>query len=292
MSISAKNLIEIQKKQNRKRRFKTLLFTLILIFVTYRCLFSILLISSDIKITAHRGSTVLSPENSIPSVIEALALNVDYIEVDAQLTKDGEVILLHDRTFKRTAGIRQRPKDLTYAEMQDINIGYYKSQTFETSVPLLEDVMKLCRYSCGLNIELKDYGNNEGLPAKVVKLIEDYDYVDNCYITSTSSRFLKEVRSLNPDIKIGLITSSTMLATYINNNFVDFYSVNYMALSPSITLYARSNNKKLHTWTPNSKIAIETAIRMGANNIITDDISSTKFVIISMSRELIEKGSN
>ena len=292
MKIFAKNLIEIQKKQNRKRNFKTFLFALIFLFVTYRGLFSLLLISSDIKITAHRGSTMLSPENSIPSVIEALALDVDYIEVDVQLTKDGKVILLHDRTFKRTAGIVIEPKDLTYEEMQNINIGYYKSSTFVTSVPLLEDVIKLCKYSCGLNIELKDYGNNDELPAKVVKLLEDYDYADKCYITSSSSKFLKEVRKLNPNIKIGLITKSTMLSTYIKNNFVDFYSVNYLALSPSITLYARSNNKKLHTWTPSSKIAIETAIRMGANNIITDNITSTKFTIIAISKEIIEKDSN
>lgn len=292
MSISAKNLIEIQKKQNKKRRFKTLLFTLIFLFVTYRGLFSILLIAADIKITAHRGSTVLSPENSISSVVEALALNVDYIEVDAQLTKDGKVILLHDRTFKRTAGVTSKPKDLTYEEMQNINIGYYKPSAFETPVPLLEDVIRLCRYSCGLNIELKDYGNNDGLPAKVVQLLEDYDYIDGCYITSTSSKFLKEVRNLNPNIKIGLITSSTMLTTYINNSFVDFYSVNYLSLSPSITLYIRSSKKKIHAWTPSSKITVETAIRMGANNIITDDISTTKFTIISMTKELIEKGSN
>lgn len=289
MSIYAKNLVQIQKKQIRKRRFKTLLFALIILFTTYRGIFSILLISSDIKITAHRGSTVLSPENSIPSVIEAIALNVDYVEVDVQLSKDGEVILLHDRTFKRTADINKRPKDLSYEEMQDVNIGNYKTSKIEVSVPLLEDVIKLCRYSCGLNIELKDYGNNKGLPAKVVKLIEDYDYIDNCYITSTSTRFLKEVRALNPEIKIGLITQSTMLSTYINNNFVDFYSVHYMALSPSITLYARSNHKKLLAWTPNSKVAIETAINMGANNIITDNVYDAKFVIISKTNT---KGSN
>lgn len=289
MSIYVKNLIQIQKKQNRKRRFKTLLFTLIFLFVTYRGIFSILLISSDIKITAHRGSTVLSPENSIASVIEALALNVDYVEVDVQLSKDGQIILLHDRTFKRTAGVNKRPKDLNYDEMQDINIGNYRAFKIEVSVPLLEDVLKLCRYTCALNIELKDYGNNEGLPAKVVKLIEDYDYVDGCCITSTSTRFLKEVRALNPEIKIGLITQSTMISTYINNNFVDFYSVNYMALSPSITLYARSNHKKLLAWTPNSKVAIETAINMGANNIITDNVYDAKFVIISKTNT---KGSN
>ena len=132
MSISAKNLIEIQKKQNKKRRFRTLLFILIFLFVTYRGLFSILLISADIKITAHRGSTVLSPENSISSVVEALALNVDYIEVDAQLTKDGKVILLHDRTFKRTAGITSKPKDLTYEEMQNINVITNTSHEAET----------------------------------------------------------------------------------------------------------------------------------------------------------------
>lgn len=286
MGVYTKNLIELDKKEKRKQRNKIVLFWGIVIFVVYRVVLSLLLISSNIEITAHRGSTNLAPENTMASVVEAIALNVDYIEIDVQLSKDEQVILLHDATFKRTAGIPLAPYMLTYEEIKELNVGNYKFDTLKFVAPLLEDVIKICKYSCKLNIELKDYGHSQNLVAKVVELIEGNDFVDNCVITSKSTQLLKQVRNLNPNIKIGLITSSASLSTYVQNKFVDFYSINITALSPSITLYAHSNNKKIYCWTPNNKITIETAIHLGADNIITNNVSLTQILIISECHEV------
>ncbi len=286
MSVCAKNLIELGKKEKRKRRSKTVLFWGIVIFVTYRVVFSLLLISANIEVTAHRGSTNFAPENTMASVIEAIALNVDYIEVDVQLSKDEQVILLHDSSFKRTAGVSISPSTLTYDEIKYLNVGYYKYDTLKFETPLLEDVIKICKFSCKLNIELKDYGYSQNLANKVVELIEENDFVENCVITSKSPKLLRQVRSLNPNIKIGLITSSASLSTYIQNKFVDFYSININSLSPSITLYAHSNNKEIHCWTPNTELSIETAIHLGADNIITNNVSLTQLLIISECHEV------
>lgn len=281
MSIYARSLIEIAKKERKNRKRRVILFCLITIFIIYRAVLSMILISSNIEITSHRGSTNLAPENTMASIIEAIALDVDYIEIDVQLSKDEQIILLHDSTFKRTAGIPIAPYMLTYEEIKEINAGNYKFDTFKFDVPLLEDVMKICQYSCKLNIELKDYGHNQNLATKVVELIEKNDFANNCVITSKSAQLLKQIRKLNPNIKIGLITSSASLSTYVQNSFVDFYSVNITVLSPSITLYAHSNNKEIHCWTPNTTLAIKTAIHLGADNIITNNVPLTKLLIVS-----------
>lgn len=281
MSVYARSLIEITRKERKNRKRRAILFCLITIFIIYRAVLSMILISSNIEITSHRGSTNLAPENTMASIIEAIALDVDYIEIDVQLSKDEQIILLHDSTFKRTAGIPIAPYMLTYEEIKEINAGNYKFDTFKFDVPLLEDVMKICQYSCKLNIELKDYGHNQNLATKVVELIEENDFGNNCVITSKSARLLKQVRKLNPNIKIGLITSSASLSTYVQNSFVDFYSVNITALSPSITLYAHSNNKEIHCWTPNTTVAIKAAIHLGADNIITNNVPLTKLLIVS-----------
>lgn len=292
MKICAKNILEIQKKEKRKRNRKRIIGSVILLFCLYRIVFSLFLMSSNIRVTAHRGSTQLAPENTIASVLEAIALDVDFIEIDVQLSKDSQVFLLHDPSFKRVAKVDKRPRDLTYEEISQLNVGAYKARedaidliTF--SAPLLEDVIKVCILSnVKLNVELKDNGYGEELAEKVVVIIQENDFVERCVVSSYSQRLLRRVKQLEPEIKVGLITNSNAVTTYMKNNFVDFYSVRYVSLSPSIVMYAHSRNKEIHCWTPSTKVAIQAAIHAGADNIITDNVELTKFLIVSNRKKL------
>lgn len=275
------SLRQIENKKARKKRIKTFLFCFLVFTLLINCIFSYILTVSKTKITAHRGSSIFSPENTIASVIEAIALNVDYIEIDVQLSKDEKVILLHDSTFKRTAGVKISPWQLTYEEILALNVGNYKSDPFVTSAPLLEEVLNICPKDITLNIELKDYGHSQNLPQKVVSLIEEYDFVNNCVISSTSMSILRTVYNLNSQIKVGLITSSPLISSYYGNNFLDFYSISYTTLSPTLTAYLHSKGKEVYCWAPNSKIAISLAIHQGVDNIITDKVSLAKLLIVS-----------
>lgn len=276
------SLIDLKKKEMRKKRRRVEAFALISLFIIYRGIFSLILMSSNIEITAHRGSTNIAPENTIASVIEAIALDVNSIEIDVQMSKDGEVFLLHDSSFKRTAKVRAYPWSLSYEEIKAINVGAYKTDTVGFYAPLLDEVIKICSLSSvDLNVELKDYGHSQQLPDEVIKIIKENDFIDKCVITSSSKKLLRKVRDIEPSIKIGLITSSTNLATYISNRFVDFYSVSYLALSPSIAVLIHSMQKEIYCWTPNNRIAIESAIRSGVDNIITNNVTLAKFLVVS-----------
>lgn len=283
MSIIGRNLIDIQRNERRKRKRKIIIFLLLTAFVVYRFVFALILMSSNIVVTAHRGSKSVAPENTVASVLEAIAIEADFVEIDVQLTKDDEVILLHDATFKRVAGVSKRPSEMTYEEIQKLNVGLYKTDTFEFQAPLLKDVLDVCKFSTiMLNIELKDYAKNRRLAYKVVEIIKEYDFCDRCVITSYSQELIRIVKDICPEIKVGLISKSSSLATYINCQFVDLYSVNYIALSPSIVMFAHSRNKEIYCWTTNSKVSIETAIRAGADNIITDNVTLTRLLIVSL----------
>lgn len=282
MKPYVKSLLEMEKKKTRKKHRRLALFTLIVTFSVYRMVFSLILMSSNITITAHRGSTTIAPENTIASVLEAIALDVDYIEIDVQLSKDNKVFLLHDASFKRTAGVPVRPWDLKYEEIQALNVGNYKKTTLFYEAPLLEDVIKVGSLSdVKLNIELKNYGHSGRLPYEVISILKENDFLNRCVITSNSRAMLKEVRKIEPQARIGLITASSSLTTYLQNNFVDFFSINYLAISPRITLYVHSMGKEIFCWTPNNGVSIESAIRAGADNIITNNITLTKLMIIT-----------
>ena len=282
MKTEGRSLREIQRVEKKKRKRRITAFVLLVSFLLYRFVFSLLLMSSNITVTAHRGSTNVAPENTVASVLEAIAVNADYVEIDVQLTKDGEVILLHDATFKRVAGVPIRASELTYEEIQALNVGFYKMETIDFRAPLLKEVLDVCTLSSvKLNIELKNYDKNEILPYKVVEIIKAYDFIDRCVVTSYSQSFLKTVKRLCPEIKVGLITNSSSIATYVKCRFVDLYSIRYISLTPSIVMYIHSQHKEVYCWTPSTKIAIETAIMAGADNIITNNVVLARLLIVS-----------
>lgn len=268
-------------KTSKKKIIRLMFFMIIFWYLLIKIVFNIFLINSNIKITAHRGSKFFSPENTIPSVVEAITLNADFIEIDVQLTKDNKVILLHDRTFGRVGGVDLKPQDLTYDEICNINVGAYKSNLVFVKAPLLEDVIDVCKLlNAKLLIELKYY-EDDTLPSEVVRIIRENDYIDYCYVQSFSLKMIKQVKEEEPRIKVGLLTYSPSLITYSQNSFVDFFSIHYLSITPQIELYLKSKNKELFCYTPSSEPELAIALNTGAINIITNDVELAKLIILA-----------
>lgn len=103
---------------------------------------------------AHRGlfDNESIPENSLPAFENAVR-NGYGIELDVQLTTDGKLIIFHDETLKRMAGVKKRPTALTYDELKEFNL-----LDTELSAPLLTDVLKLVDGKVPLIIEIKPHG--------------------------------------------------------------------------------------------------------------------------------------
>lgn len=70
------------------------------------------------KIFAHRGFRAMYPENTLLSFKKAFELGVDGIELDVHMTRDGEIVVIHDESLKRTTGVDGEVIDYTYAELK------------------------------------------------------------------------------------------------------------------------------------------------------------------------------
>ena len=101
---------------------------------------------------SHRGGVYYAPENTIPAFRSALSLGYDQIETDPQLTKDGEIILLHDSTLNRTCRLPDGSPltetmyacDMTYDEISRFDAGIFKGEQFKgTRVPKLSELLEL-----------------------------------------------------------------------------------------------------------------------------------------------------
>ena len=223
------------------------------------------------RITAHRGSSGNTPENTLSSVVQAINDGAGYAEIDVQLTSDGVIVLYHDETMKKH-GIPRRITDMRYEELLTVDVGSaYNIQYAGERTPTLEQVMESAHKRIKLNIELKVYHQNNKLPEKVVELIEKYGFADQCIVTSFDEMAIKRVKLLNPSIRTGLIVKDKkQLTDAIWSGDMDILSIKSKLVSRKLAGKARSHNKELHVWTVNSAREMKRMLRYQVASIITD----------------------
>lgn len=132
------------------------------------------------QVVAHRSGALSAPENTMAALDNAIAMNVDMVEIDVQQLKDGTLILLHDDSFNRTAGKDKKVWEAEYDEVKHYDAGSWFSPRFSGEpVPRLDDFLKRARGNVQVMIELKFTGHETGLVEGVVALIEKYDMLND-----------------------------------------------------------------------------------------------------------------
>ncbi|MBS4209655.1 glycerophosphodiester phosphodiesterase [Bacillus sp. FJAT-50079] len=156
-------------------------------------------------IIAHRGSAGTHPENTMDAFIAAEKYGADGIELDVQLSLDGEVVVIHDTTLDRTTNGTGKVKDFTLAELKQLKANCHYKHFFKRAsrIPTLREVfewMKCNKLSC--NIELK---NNdipyEGLEEKVIGLIKEFGLEKRIVISSFNHQSLLRIKRIAPTIE-------------------------------------------------------------------------------------------
>lgn len=167
------------------------------------------------KIWAHRGCSYRYPENTLSSFREACRYEIAGIELDIQLSRDGEMVVIHDERVDRTTDGSGRVEDMTLRELKKLKIqpGGQSSKIYET-IPTMREVLAFLAPICRrdgllINIELKNsVVRYEGMEQKILELVAEYDlepYVVYSSFNPDSIRLLKE---LKPDVRVGILSSS------------------------------------------------------------------------------------
>jgi len=146
-------------------------------------------------IMGHRGAAALAPENTLLSIATAMEIGVDAVEIDVHLSKDKEIVVIHDATVDRTTNGTGAVSSYTLEEMKRLDAG--KGET----IPTLQEVMDLIHGKVKLVIELKDEGTEE----PVVDLIKRNGLVENVYVISFWHRLVRTVKDIEGRIKTGVL---------------------------------------------------------------------------------------
>jgi glycerophosphoryl diester phosphodiesterase len=137
---------------------------------------------------AHRGASAYAPENTVPAFTLGADQGAEFVEIDIQFTKDGEVVVLHDLTLERTTDVetifpdRSRPapddaekkprwwlEDFTLAEVQRLDAGSWFDPKFAgTRVPTFDETIRALDGRSGIFIELKSPERYPGIEEKMI----------------------------------------------------------------------------------------------------------------------------
>ncbi len=227
-------------------------------------------ILNTIQITAHRGSSKEAPENTMAAIKQAVEDLADYVEIDVQETRDGVVVLGHDTTLKRVAGINRTIGSYSFEELKQLDVGTWFSSGFQGErIPSLEEVMEYCKGKININIEIKNAGSDSALPEKVAMLIDKYQMNEQCVVTSTRFSYLTRIKKVNGKIRTGYIISAAY-GNYYSSDDIDFISVRSSFVSEKLVEAAHLKGKAVHAWTVNSKSEMERMKMLSVDNIITD----------------------
>ncbi len=223
----------------------------------------------NVDVTAHRGSSFEAPENTMSAIIKAVKNGADYVEIDVQLTKDNEIILLHDETFERTSQNLSRPDELTLSEIKSLDAGLWFDKSFEgEKIATLQEVMTYARNKIKLNIEIKGSQYSPDIYNELIELIKLNNFKYDSVITSLNYEDLEAIETKAPYLKTGYIMFVALGDLEKLN--VDFYSVEETNVNESFVEKAHEIGREVHVWTINEKDDMQKMLDFGVDNIITD----------------------
>jgi glycerophosphoryl diester phosphodiesterase len=234
---------------------------------------------TGIQISSHRGNSFVAPENTIPALESAIAANSDYAEIDVRQTKDGTLVLMHDRSLKRTAGVSDFIWDLSDLEINALDVGTWFSLDYQnTRVPTLEEVLIYCKDRIKLNIEVKTNPTDIDTEKKLIELIKKYEYENQCVVSSTNYITLKKIKLLNKDIRTGYILSA-VYGNFYDKAYIDFFSIRSNFINLKVVNSIHKAGKEVHAWTVNTPNELERMKSVGVDCIITDRPSLAREVL-------------
>jgi len=235
---------------------------------------------------AHRGGAGLAPENTIPAFDHGLSLGADGLELDVHLSRDGVVVVHHDRTLERTTNLTGAVAAHTASELARADAGYRFQQNGDfpwrgrgAGVPTLAEV--LARYrDAPIIIELKE--NAPGLAHAALDVVRRAGALERVCFGSFGLRVLRAVRASEPAAATSAAREEVRWALYrswvhwsVRHAAYDGYQVPEWAgrtrvLSPRFVAAAHRAGLAVQVWTVNTEDDARRLLGWGIDAIITD----------------------
>lgn len=229
------------------------------------------------KIIAHRGFSGVYPENTMLAFKKAIEIGADGIELDVHLSKDGQVMIIHDEALKRTTGLDGVVSDYTRAELEKISAGKTKNDEFGfTPIPSLEEYLAFMAEHRDkiTNIELKTapvyYPEIE---EKTLELVRKFDLEKNIIYSSFNWLSIERMQRLGTISETGLLFSGMKLynqAHIIKSLGINYFHPDFNDLTDEIVKSYLDNKVGLNVWTVNEIEDMKVCLSWNIDGLITN----------------------
>ncbi len=231
---------------------------------------------------AHRGESSLAPENTITAIRLAWQNNADGVEIDVQLTKDSEIVVIHDKNTKRISGIHKIVKTQLLEELKSLDVGKIESKNtgFE-KIPTMDEVLDSIPDGKYVFIEIKC--GSEIIESLVKILSETRMDHYRIKLMSFNLKVISKIKNLLPDYeafwikrsyKGNFIRSKTGLKKVIEKikqHNLNGLNIQYgRFITPEYVKILKSENLKLFIWTVNEVGKAIKLVNLGVDGIISD----------------------
>ena len=233
---------------------------------------------------AHRGGSLLWPENSLLAFRSAAELGADYLEMDVHLSRDGEVVVIHDPTLDRTTTGAGPVADRTLAELRQLRLKDREGTVTGESIPTLDEVLAVAaRSGRRMLIEIKVDHKRQRYPSieeRVLALVDRHRMAGRVVLMAFEGETWRRVRELRPDVAAGALYSRRMVEggpagvaavlEQAGRAGVAFVGLDQALVDADAAGAARRAGVTLGVWTVNEREALARVIRDGAGIVITD----------------------
>ncbi len=227
----------------------------------------------SLKNLAHRGYSAKYPENTMEAFIKAYDRGFDGVETDVHLTKDGEMVLIHDEKINRTSTGKGYVKDMTLEELRQFNYCY--GQYGHYDIPTLRQLLEYIKDKDFIvNIELKtDVIHYDGLEEKVYQLVKEMGVEKQIYYSSFYLPSVLRLKELDSHIYVGYLMEHSYAKKYkelIENDILAFHP-RHNFLNKKRVEQLKQQNKIIATWTVLDFKEYERLKKLGVDIIISND---------------------
>jgi glycerophosphoryl diester phosphodiesterase len=242
--------------------------------------------AKDIVNVPHRGASGHAPEHTLISYQMGEKMHGDYIEIDLQMTKDGQLIAMHDDTVDRTTNGTGLVNEKTLVEMKKLDAGSWFNEQYPqyanpeyrgVKVPTLEEIFQTFGKTKRYYIETKSPEVYPGMEVELLRLVNEYKIdKDTLLVESFSPESLKKMKKLDPSINLVQLLSyrsNAMITDEEIENIKEYakgIGPNHQYLTQEYVQKIVGSGLELHTYTVNEKGRMQQLINWGVTGMFTN----------------------
>jgi glycerophosphoryl diester phosphodiesterase len=222
----------------------------------------------------HRGAKGHAPENTMISFMMGADMGVTAVETDVHLSKDGEVVLIHDHSVDRTTNGHGFVKDMTLAELKKLDAGsWYDARFAGERIPTLTELLTWAKDRVGIAIEIKNgpiyYPD---IAEKTIRLLREHGMERQVILISFDHFVVREAKQIAPEIATGILYVGGLVdaVAAARAALADAVHPNWTFVTPELVRTVHEAGLMISPWNPNDLPTLRMLSQMGVDSVGTD----------------------